>query len=255
MSQRLTRKEIKHEVQKDSFVNIIDHTVEYAESHTRSILLIVAALVVVGLGTWGVVAYFGHRSAASNRALAKAIDVAKAEVVATDAKPDAPDHPTFADAATRDAKAKELFELVRADFPRSDSADIAGVYLARYAADSGDLARARELWQAFLDHHSDHALAAEVRINLMQLDRQQGKAEQVAAALEKMLDEQDKPLPEDTILYELALTREQLGKHDEALSAYQRIVDEYPRSPYVSEAQKKVGGTAAGSPLARALGG
>jgi tetratricopeptide (TPR) repeat protein len=255
MSQRLTRKEIKHEVQKDSFINIVDRTVDFAESHTAVIVLIVAAVVVAGLATWGVLAYFQHRSTASNVALADAIKVAKAPVGEKGPKPDDPIAPSFADAATRDAKAKQLFELVRADHSGTDAADIAGVYLGQYAADAGDLAQARELWQTFLDRHQNHALAAEVRLNLLRLDRQQGKAQEVATELEKMLDERDKPLPEDTILYELAVTREQLGKHDEALSAYQRIVDDFPRSPYLAEARQKVGTGAAASPLARALGG
>jgi TolA-binding protein len=116
---------------------------------------------------------------------------------------------------------------------------VATAYLGGLAAEGGDLERARELWQQFLAEAPQHLLAAEVRLNLLKLDLAQGKAEEVAAQLEAMLAESEKPLPEDVILFELAAVRERLGRTAEALAAYQRIVDEFPRSPFVREAQQK----------------
>ena len=55
-----------------------------------------------------------------------------------------------------------------------------------------------------------------------------------------MLEKSDSPLPQDVILAELGMTFEQLHRTQEAIQSYQRIVDEFPQSPYRQEAQQKV---------------
>ena len=115
----------------------------------------------------------------------------------------------------------------------------------------GQADRARELWNGFLDDHGDHLLAGQTRVNLLRLDRSQGKGAEVAQTLTAMLDESEPPLPMDVILSELAITQEQLGKTQEAVQSWQRIVDEFPQSPYAREAREKI---SAVDP-SRALGG
>src|SRR5581483_9627072 len=117
---------------------------------------------------------------------------------------------------------------------------VAKVYLGRIALVQGDAATARKDWQDFVDHHPDHMLAAGVRLSLLDLDRTSGKAQQVVEKLRADLDKDDKPLPEDVLLYELGSTLEQLGRSDEARTAYQRVVDEYADSPWASKARAKV---------------
>ena len=47
-----------------------------------------------------------------------------------------------------------------------------------------------------------------------------------------MLEKGDTPLPQDVILHELGTTLEQLSRPQEAIQSYQRILDEFPQSPY-----------------------
>lgn len=42
------------------------------------------------------------------------------------------------------------------------------------------------------------------------------------------------------ILHELGTTLEQLHRPQEAIQSYQRILDEFPQSPYRTDAQQKV---------------
>jgi hypothetical protein len=55
-----------------------------------------------------------------------------------------------------------------------------------------------------------------------------------------MLDQAEPPLPQDVILGELAATQAQLGRKQEAIQSYQRIVDEFPQSPYARDARQKI---------------
>ncbi len=233
---RLTRKEIKQ----DDFRAAVGRSVEYAESHVRTIIYAVGG--VVALAALGVAVYFylGHRRQGANEALAAATKIYQAPIAATGAKPNDPDAPTFATDAARRARAKELLEKVRDDYGMSDAADVASLYLAQIAADEGRLDDARKLWGDFVDEHGDSMLAGEARLNLIDLDRKQGKAEQVVKDLQAMLEQSDSPLPQDVILNELGKTFEQLHRKQEAIQSYQRIVDEFPQSPYRQEAQQKV---------------
>ncbi|HYL05759.1 MAG TPA: tetratricopeptide repeat protein [Thermoanaerobaculia bacterium] len=236
MSQRLTRKDIK----RDEFASAVGRGVDFAESHTRELLLgIGGVLLAVAIG---VLAYFyiNHRSDLANQALAAAVKAYGAPIDPTGAKPNDAAEPSFASEAARQARARRLLERVRNDYRWTDAADVASLYLADLDASSGKVASARQLWTDFVKKHGDHVLAVQSRLDLLELDRSQGKGQQVAQQLREMLDRSDAPLPQDVILYQLAITLEQLNRDQEATQTYQRLVDEFPQSPYRQNAQQKV---------------
>ena len=236
MSARLSRKDIK----RDDFANAVERSVEYAESHTRMILYILGAIVVLGALAYGIRAFLAQRSAAASADLSRALDVYEAQIVQTGAKPQDKEHPSFPDEASRRARAKQLFEEVRAKHGSTDAADVAGLYLAQIAVAEGKLDQAQKLWSEFVDSHKDTAPAAEARLNLYDLKRKQGQAEELVGQLRPLLDDSSSPLPKDVVLYQLGLTYDTLQRKQEAIGAYQRILDEFPQSPYRQEAQQKI---------------
>jgi tetratricopeptide (TPR) repeat protein len=130
---------------------------------------------------------------------------------------------------------------------------VAGVYLAQIALSEGKPEEARKLWTDFVDDHSDNILAGEVRINLIHLDRKEGpkqKVEELATRLKAMLEESEPPLPEDVILSELGATYEQLGRKEDAMQSYKRIMDEFPQSGYRTTAQERLGALDPSRPVA-----
>ncbi len=236
MTQHLTRKDMK----RDDFASAVGKSVEYAESHARTLLLglgavaLVAVLVLVGR------IYLGNRAEKAGEALGHAMKVYQAPIDAAAAKPDDPKAPTFADSVARRTRAKDLFTAVRADYGSSDSAAVAGLYLAQIAAEEGKLDEARALWTEFVDDHPKNLLAAQARVNLFHLDRQQGKSEDLAQRLKSLLEQDEPGLPKDVLLFELATTQEELGKKQDALQSWRRLSEEYPESAYRGEAQQKV---------------
>lgn len=232
MSQRLSRKEIK----RDPFRETVEHAVDYATSHTRLIIQVAVGLVVVAAVVLGIYLYMVYRAERSEMLLDRAIQVYQADVDAAAPRPDTEANPVFADEASRRARARELFEEVPGG---TDAGAVARLYLGRIALAEGQVERARELWQRVLDSEPEALLASEVHVNLVKLDLQEGRAEEAAARLEAMLERSEKPIPEDVLLFQLAAVREQLGRTDEAISAYQRIIDEFPRSPYSAPAQQQ----------------
>ena len=237
MNQRLTRQDMK----RNELSTALGKGYEYAESHGRTILMAVGALLAVALLVGVFTMYRNNQAEKGNTALAKAIEVYQAPIDPAAPKPDDPVSPTFADSAARQAKAKELFQKLRDDYGSTVAGDIAEVYLAQIAVAEGKPDEARQLWNDFLGDHGDHLLAGETRVNLIRLDRSQGKAKEVEQSLTAMLDEAEPPLPLDIVLNELALTQEQLGKTQEAVQSYQRIVDEFPQSPFARDARQRIG--------------
>ncbi len=236
MTQHLTRKEMK----RDDFATAVGRGMEYAESHARTLLLglgvvaLLAVLFLVGR------IFLGQRGEQANEALSRALKIYQAPIDATSAKPDDPKDPSFPDPAARRTRARQLFEAVRSDYGMSDAADVAGLYLAQISAEEGQFDRARELWTEFVDDNSKNILAGEARVNLIHLDRQQGKGEDLTQRLKAMLEQEEPGLPKDVILYELATTQEELGRKQEALVSWRRLTEEYPESAYRSNAQQKV---------------
>jgi len=236
MNQRLTRKEIK----RDDFAAAVGRSVDYAESHVRTLVYAIAGLVLLVVLGLAVYYYRGHLQQGASEALAKATAVYQAPVVATGAKPADPVEPSFPTQAARQARAKEMLQKVRDDYGSTSAADVAGLYLAQIAVEEGKLDEARKMWTDFVDDHGDSILAGEARINLLDLDRKEGKGEQVVTDLRAMLEKAEAPLPQDVILVEIGKTLEQLKRPQEAAQSYQRVVDEFPQSPYHQEAQQKV---------------
>ena len=236
MTQHLTRKEMK----RDDFATAMGKGMDYAESHARTLLIglgvvaLAAVLFLIGR------VFLENRAEKANEALSRAMKVYQAPIEAASAKPDDPKSPTFADSTARRNRAKQLFEEVRKDYGSSDSADVAGLYLAQIAADEGQLDKARELWTGFVDDNPKNILAGEARVNLIHLDRQQGKNEDLTQRLKSMLEQEEPGLPKDVILFELATTQEALGRKQDALQSWRRIAEEYPESAYRSEAQNKI---------------
>ena len=239
-SQRLSRKEIKHEIRDDAFRHAVGESYDYVRGHRRNLLLAIGGVVLLVGGVAGWRAWDTRREAAASDQLGRAIAVYDAPVVPTDAKPEDPDSPSFADEASKQARAKQLFEGIAKDYSGTGGAAVAEVYVGRMRLQAGDAAGARKVWQEFLDDHPDHMLASAVRRTLLDLDRKEGKGEQVVQRLRADLDREEKPLPEDVILYELGVTLEGLGRRQEAHDAFQRVVEEYPDSAWVSKASAKV---------------
>ena len=89
--------------------------------------------------------------------------------------------------------------------------------------------------------------------HVIHLDRKQGpkeKVEELASRLKAMLEESEPPLPEDVILSELGTTYEQLGRKEDAMQSYKRIMDEFPQSGYRTTAQERLGALDPSHPVA-----
>lgn len=242
-TKRLSPKEIKRDIRQDELRHLLSETALQAQSHSKMVIVAVAAVIALALAVAALFSFLSSRRNEANRELAEAIRIYSAPVMAEGAKPDDPREPSFSSESARKTAAKAAFEKIQGGFGTGIAGEVAELYLAEMAVGDGDTARARKTWEEFLKAHDDNVLATSVRINLIRLDRQEGKAEQVEAQLRKELENPEKKLPEDAILFELAQTLEAQGRDDDAKELYQRLIEEYPRSAYTFEANQRVSTT------------
>ena len=239
MSKRLTTKEIKHDIREDEVRTFLGRIFQTLAEKPTLVLGIVAGVFAVALAIAAIFAILDSRRQAAIDKLTAAVETYGAPIAGEEGTAgEDPDGPVFASEEERRAEAKEAFEDVRGGFAAGAAGGVASLYLADIALNEGDAERARAIWEEFLTANEGHILALSVRLNLIHLDRDQGRAAEVAEALEKELADPAKTLPEDVILFELAETRDALGEREAALELYQRIVDEYPQSPYVARARQ-----------------
>jgi predicted negative regulator of RcsB-dependent stress response len=237
-------------MKRDELVATLERGVDYAQHHTRAILTVmalVAAVGAVGLGGW---LWWQHQRESANELLEQAIRVAGAALDPAAPKPDDPLRPTFADEAARRARAVELLERLRDDYGGTGAAAAGTLYLAGLEREAGRAAEAERLLAELGGESPDDLVTGVAWLARLRLDSEQGKGEEVVAALRGALEGGAQPLPPDALLHELALALERLGRQDEARAAYQRILDEFPRSPYQALAREKSQGAGAAAPPA-----
>jgi len=237
MSERhLSRKEIKHDIREDKVRTTLEHVFIYLAENTWVIAAVGGGiLALIGI-VIGVGAYRDRQLDAANEVLGQAIRVYAAPIDTVAPKPDDRQQPTFASTEERNARARELFEQVRREHGGSGPDMVAAVYLGRIHLQDGDEATARELWNEAVAQSDDVLLSSMVTVSLLALDREAGQGEQVVTRLQAELDAPDRTLPTDILLFELAVTFEDLERTSDAQQTFQRLSDEYPESPYAQRA-------------------
>ena len=209
---RISRKQMK----RNEMAETVGSVVEYTRDHSRSLLWAAVAVAVVLALVGAFFVWRGQRGAGATAALAAAMALEEG-----------------------DPTARERFQEVVDRFPRSGAADAAQLYLAGFAAADADDAKARELWQAAAAEAGDTVLGQQARLNLWEMDRSQGRHEELLNEIRSMLDEETAAFPKDLLLYQLALTLEAAGDDLEARDTYQRLVDENPQSVLRGVAQQR----------------
>ena len=201
----------------------------FAELHRRTLItgIVVAIAVVILLGALYVVQYQQEQEA-----LALEHQAAQAYL-----------DRSLVDVDTATEKLQEAITLYRRiiqEFPRTASARSAWYMIGNALAEQDDHAGAIEAYQQFIDQAGNSpALLGLVYQRLGASYLASGDRAKGITAYTQVL-EMPQTLNKDQVLFELAKLEEHEKRNDEALARYKQLLDEYPNSPYVSEATLRV---------------
>jgi predicted negative regulator of RcsB-dependent stress response len=229
------RRELKH----DRFVDEVGALSQKAQENQRLLIGIAVAVLLVAFGGYGWFFYSNQQEKKAQVVLAGAIETIDSPLIPAEGTP--PAGAKYKTEAERVAAAEKQFREVASKFAGTDAADVAGLYLARIEATRGNVPAARKLLQAFIDNHSDHLLVGSARYSLYQMRIGAGEAQQVTAEINSELSKPEPILPSDSLLILLAQAYDAQGNTAKSKETYKRITTEFPDSPFVLEAQRRVG--------------
>jgi len=219
MGRRITRKQLKQ----DEFISTADTLVHWVIANWRPFLFGLAAVCVVIVAWWGGTRWTGSRAEHASLLLHQA-------TVAVDAARQG------GDAAAAQAKLQEVVDR----YGRTEQADMARVLQARLRIDANDLEGARSLLVEVSGRRGDDAIGRVAMLDLVRLQITTGQAAEIAPQLEAMVSGEDRRLPRDVALYELGELYTSTEDPGRARSYYQRLVDEFPESPYRPQASQRL---------------
>jgi outer membrane protein assembly factor BamD (BamD/ComL family) len=224
-------------MKKDQFVSLVDRGAHWMGQNWRQAAIGLGGAVALALVYWGVAVLVSGRSNAAAAALSRALDTYGAPVGSA-----APANAKikFATDTERLDAADAAFKAVTSKYWLTAQAGHAKLYVARIAADRGDTEAAVRLLGEIASKRSSNAIVRLATLDLIRLRVAKGEGQQLVADLEAMISGKDPRLPRDVAMFELARMWEKEGKPEEAVKLYRKLVDDFPESPYRTDAQQRL---------------
>ena len=217
------------------------------EERKREVTAAVVAIVIVGVALLAYVGWRAHVQSRSYALLAEATAVQDARVAAQPTAGATAPAPSpvatageFPNERARSEAAIAKFRTAADSYPSTD----AGLY-ARYqqAALLMSLDKAPDAiaaYQELIKRGGDGVYAQMARLGLAEAQVRAKQYDPAINALKELAQHKDGPLPIDGVLIQLGRAYMDAGKTTEAQQTFNRVVQEYPDSPYSGEARKQL---------------
>lgn len=228
MSQKIRRQDLK----RNELAETVGKTVDYVTGHRRGVTEIVAVVAALAAIVAGFFLYRAWLERSTGRTLSEALAILDTPLASEQSG--APK--TFASAAERRAQAEKLLRKAAAHGTTA-SGRAAQVILA--ASGSEKPAQSVDVFEkAARQSRSESAAAAE--IDAARQLAADGKANEAIERLKRAIESPNSAAPKDALLFALASIYEQTGAAADARATYQRLITDYPNSPYRADARQKV---------------
>ena len=214
---------------------------QVVEERGRQVLGATIAVVLVIVGVIAYSAWRGRVEARAGGLLAEAMVLDEARV-----GPQPPDMPAggLAFATAREKYQAQLtkFKTVADEYPSTD----AGAF-ARYREGATRMAlgmpqEAMTAFQQVIDSSGNSLYTQMARLGLAEAQARAGQFDQAIGIYNDLAQRKDDELPIDGVLIQLGRTYRDAGKKTEAEQTFNRIISEFPGSPYSDEARRELDG-------------
>jgi TolA-binding protein len=230
----------RHHLKDNELANLAAGARQAVEARKKQALAMTVAIVVVAATAIG---YFTWRSRVQGRAhtlLAEALVVQDARVGPPPATGQPSSGLSFATQREKNQAALTKFKVVADAYPSTD----AGVF-ARYREATtfmalGNPANAATAYQEAIDRGGDSIYAQMARLGLAEARAQTGQFDQAISAFKDLVDRKDGRVPVDGVLIRLGRTYVDAGKRAEAEQTFNRLVHEFPESPFSADARREL---------------
>jgi len=106
--------------------------------------------------------------------------------------------------------------------------------------ESGDATNAIAAYQQVIKQSGDSFYGQMGRLGLAEAQARAGQYDTAINTFKELAQRKDGPLPIDGILMQLGRTYLEAGKRSDAQQTFNRLVEEYPESPFTGDARKEI---------------
>jgi len=205
-------------------------------------IAIVAGTLAVLLLAVGVVFTMVRRSAdAAGTMLGAAMTIAQAQISLDSALPGVNQSAgTFPTEEARFEATVAAFREVIDAHPSSDAAVAARFHLASEYAWERQYAEAEQLFREAAEGGGQSIYTVPAQLGLAEALTAQGRHDEAITLLNQLAANRDDAVPVDGVLMQLGEANLAAGRESDADAAFRRIVDEFPTSVYVADAEARL---------------
>lgn len=221
------------------------HARQAVGARQRDIVAIAVVAAVALVAVAGYTLWRQSRNARANTALATALAVYEAPVVppAAPTPGSAPPLPQPGSFQTEQAKLEAaLPEFLKAaeQYPNTEAGIAARYHAAGILATLGRYAEAEQRFKEVSDKSGGTIYGRTAKLGQAETLIAQGKYEPAIAIYTELSRDTGSQIPVDGVLMQLGRAYVRAGKKEEAIRAFNRIVEEFPQSLYATDARREM---------------
>ena len=231
----------RHHLKDNELARMAISARQVVEERRTQLAAIVIGVVVILAVVGGYFAWTGRVSARANALLADAMAIDGARV----GPPPAPGSPApgglnFETVRAKHQAALTKFKIVADEYPKSDAGIFAAYRLAATYMALGEASSAATIYQQVIDRAGSGMFGQVARLGLAEAQAETGQYEQAIATFKDLAQQKDGRVPVDGVLLRLGRTCLDAGKTGDAEQAFNRIVNEFPDSPFIADARREL---------------
>ena len=235
----------RHHLKENELEILTRQAREMIAARQREVTAGIIVAAVIGVAALGYFLWHDRVEGRAHAMLADAMVVQDARVVPPAAPGTPPPQPTPGTYPSEQAKleaALAKFKATADAYPGTD----AGLY-ARYQQGATFLALNRpadatSCYEDVIKRAGNRIYGQMARLGVAEAQARAGKYDQAINGFKELAQRKDGPLPVDGILMQLGRTYLEAGKTADAQQTFNRLVQEYPDSPYNTEAKRELDG-------------
>ena len=231
MAKKITRKQLK----RNDLAETMGRTVDYVSHHRRGVTEGLIAAAVLAALVAGFFLLRAYRENQAGRELSAGLAALDTPLAGTPAAAGAPK--PFSNAAARDKEAEDHLRKA-ASHPGTAAGQAASLILASRG-------KAPNPGEAFsrVARDGKAEVAASAELDAARLLASQGKKNEAIDRLKRAIESPTSAAPKDALLFALGEIYEDSGSASDARTTFQRLITDYPSSPYRNDARQKIPGS------------
>lgn len=234
----------RHHLKQNEFAETTANVLDIANANRGRIALGLGAVILVLAIIGGYTYVRAQRANDAGALLGIAMATAMGPVVPAPTLPGATQQAgTFPTEQARAEAAIKAFTEVTTQYPNTDAAIAAAYQIAAEHLAMGRAGDAEQGFAAVVAKAGSGFYAPLARLGQAEAMMAGGKTTEALAIYNELSAARDGALPVDGILMELGRASLKAGKTAEARAAFKRVVDEFPESTFVADAQQRLAAT------------